>query len=447
MKNSTATVTQDWLFDLPGASAPPGVAYPPIAIEKGNHEPRPARCSREQPPHPRDSAAIGDIIDLYISRNPVQFSIAIELTSPITEEELTTTLAALQRTHPLLASSIHRTDEQAVFRSASDPIPLSRSQGRDWVVEAAAEQVAPIDPTLGPLARARLVDTRSGFVVIFIFSHQIADGRGALRAAADLLEILDGRTPPAQPIPASQEQMLGSPPDGSSTAAVPASAGLERPAALVRAFDGTPPTVEVAALDQSTTGRLRAVARSRDATVQGALCAAAAEALGARGLTGPVRINAPIDLRSAAGLPDAVANRFTATTVTLNSPQGRDFWPLAQDATAQLRTGRDRARTAALMLASLQPTDAIEAEAAMLAATDADIEITNLGVFAPRSDGAKAVWGPIMTTQVQGERVLGVVTHAGALRLTLTGRDDIRDLAADIAARLSREATHDADLP
>ncbi|MBT2486429.1 MULTISPECIES: peptide synthetase [unclassified Microbacterium] len=389
----------------------------------------------------RPLGAFENIIDLYISRNPVQFSIVIELTSPITEEELTGTLAALQRTHPLLASSIDRTGEQAVFRPTSEPIPLRVSSGHDWVVEASAEQAAPIDPDLGPLARATLVDTMSGFVVILTFSHQIADGRGALRAVTDLLEILDGRTPPAQPIPASQEQLLRSLPDGAAAATPTASAGLERPAAVVRAFDGTPPTVEVAALDWSTTERLRVIARSHDATVQGALCAAAAQALSARGITGPVRINAPIDLRSAVGLPDDVANRFTATTVALDDPQGRDFWPLAQDATAQLRTGRVQARAAALMLAALQPTDAMEAEAAMLAATDADIEITNLGIFAPRSDAAEAVWGPMMTTQVQGECVLGVVTHGGALRLTLTGHDDIGGLAADVAARLSRQAT------
>ena len=210
---------------------------------------------------------------------------------------------------------------------------------------------------------------------------------------------------------------------------------------MVRTFDGTRPTVEVAALDQSTTERLRVIARSHDATVQGALCAAAAQALKARGTTGPVRINVPIDLRSAAGLPDDVANRFTATTVTLDDPQGRGFWPLAQDATAQLRTGRDHARAAALMLASLQPADAMEAETAMLAATNAEIEITNLGIFAPRSDAAEAVWGPIMTTQVQGERVLGVVTHGGALRLTLTGHDDVGALAADVAGCLTSQAT------
>jgi hypothetical protein len=396
--------------------------------------------------HPHNSTlrplgAFEHIIDLYISRNPVQFSIAIELTSPITEEELTGTLAALQRTHPLLASSIDRTGERAVFRSAPEPIPLRVSRGHDWIVEASAEQAAPIDPALGPLARATLVDTMSGFVVILTFSHQIADGRGALRAATDLLEILDGRTPSAQPIPASQEQLLRSLPDGAVAATPTASARLERPAAVVRTFDGTAPTIEVAALDQSMTKRLRVIARSHDATVQGTLCAAAAQALSARGITGPVRINAPIDLRSAVGLPDDVANRFTATTVALDDPQRRGFWPLAQDATAQLRTGRGHARTAALMLASLQPTDAMEAEAAMLAATNADIEITNLGIFAPRSDAAKAVWGPMMTTQVQGERVLGVVTHGGALRLTLTGHDDIRDLAADVAARLSRAVT------
>lgn len=132
-------------------------------------------------------------------------------------------------------------------------------------------------------------------------------------------------------------------------------------------------------------------------------------------------------------LEDDVVNRFTATVV-LRAPAHSTFWSLAQDATAQLRTAREATRDAALMLASLNPADATEAEAAMLAATTADLEITNLGTSVPETPSVVAIWGP---TTIQNERILGVVTHAGSLRLVLTTHSETRDLAPDIASRLA----------
>lgn len=47
-----------------------------------------------------------------------------------------------------------------------------------------------------------------GAVVLLTFSHQITDGRGALRAAHDLLTLIGGRLPPARPLPVAQETLL-----------------------------------------------------------------------------------------------------------------------------------------------------------------------------------------------------------------------------------------------
>lgn len=147
-------------------------------------------------------------------------------------------------------------------------------------------------------------------------------------------------------------------PEGSPTAV----ASSPRGAATLRPFDASPPNVEVAQLDHATTERLRVNAGAHAATVQGALCAAAAQSLSK--LTGAesIRINAPIDLRSALSLEDDVVNRFTSTTVVLQSPADDSLWTLAQDATAQLRVARAAARETALMLASLDPVGAVEAE-------------------------------------------------------------------------------------
>ncbi|MFF5173258.1 hypothetical protein ACFY3U_11535 [Micromonospora sp. NPDC000089] len=388
----------------------------------------------------RPLGAFEHIIDLYISRNPVQFSLVVELASPVSARQLAGALEQLQQTHPLLAVGIDRAGDRSTFRESTEPIPVRQVRGEDWRDAAAQEQTLPVDADGSPLARATLVTDASGDqgrVVLLTFSHQITDGRGALRAAHDLLAILGGQALPARPVPMDQESLLARLPSAERPAGHTPDAAAA-PAATIRPFDAAAPRIEIAELDPATTAHLRSTARANGATVQGVLCAAAAQALSA--LTGAesIRINVPIDLRSALGLDDDVVNRFTATTVVLRAPAEGALWSLAQDATAQLRAARDAARDAALMLASLDPADAVQAEAAMLAATTADLEITNLGTSDPDTSSAVAIWGPTMSTQVRDERILGVVTHAGSLRLVLTTHAEASGLPADIAGRLTR---------
>lgn len=388
----------------------------------------------------RPLGAFERIIDLYISRNPVQFSLAVELASPISPGRLRRALFELQALHPLLTARIDRGDDRPTFRRDHAPIPVNHVWESDWQTEAAAEQTRPIDPEGSPLVRATLITdagpTRASSVVL-TFSHQISDGRGALLAVHDLVALLAGRTRRARTVPDAQEdhvQLLPS----AETPAVGLSADEEAPRpAAVRPFDAASPTIDVAELDDFTTGRLRAAARANDSTVQGVLCAAAALELLAGSPQEQVRINVPIDLRPLLGLDDAVVNRFVATTVMLSANAEDDLWSLARRASMQLRSARERAAESIAILASLPPGDAAAAEAAMLTATAADLEISNLGVSADEGSGVLSIWGPTMTTQVRGERILGVLTQGGRLRLTLTTHEQIGTLVAGIVRRVT----------
>lgn len=389
----------------------------------------------------RPLGAFENVIDLYISRNPVQFSLTVELASAVSATQLDGALAALQRAHPLLAVAIDRTGERPVFRASPEPIPVRTVRGGTWPDVSASEQSHPIDVGGSPLVRATLLLSASGdrgTVVILTFSHQVADGRGALRAVHDLVAALDGRTIPTRPVPDDQESLLERLPDTASPEPRDQAPSAGQSPGSIRPFDGAAPHVESAELDAAETARLLATAHVHSSTVQGALCAAAAQSLSATTGVETVRINVPVDLRSALDLEDDVVNRFTATTVVLQPTPGCTLWPLARTATRQLRAARDTARETALVLAHLTPSGPREAEAAMLAATTADLEITNLGVSEPDSRSALAIWGPTMTTQVVGEQILGVTTHAGSLRMALTTHGHGRGLAADIAERLAR---------
>jgi hypothetical protein len=161
-------------------------------------------------------------------------------------------------------------------------------------------------------------------------------------------------------------------------------------------------------------------------SVHAALCAAACTVFHRAGRT-RVTVLSPIDLRRAAGLPDAVANRFAGARTASEASQAGDFWELA--------------RHHHQALDQQPPTTPEEAEAMMTAVTAADIQITNLGVVeapAHSRTSLTALWGPAQTTQLRGEHVLGVATFGGRLRMTELTHDPVAVLLPDMAAVLAQ---------
>ncbi|WP_051478978.1 hypothetical protein [Arthrobacter sp. H5] len=385
----------------------------------------------------RPLGAFERTIDLYMHRNPVQLSLTMELNRDVSEEELARALRDLQRLHPLLAADIDRTDHGhlpagAVFRHSANAIPVRLARNTTWTREAAIEQTDPMKPAPGPLARAVLIpahNRQAGATIVMTFAHQITDGSDALRAMEDLASLLAGSTPTPSDLPAAQEDLLVN--------LAPAFTALDKGAAAnqsgdlvadamppqpggLRPFDGSLPILQADELDSAATLQLVGRCRAESCTVQAALCAAVASILFEPATRARVRINVPIDLRRAADLEDGVVVRFGAAVIVLDYFAEVGFWELARSAAVQLRAARSlgTVRASALMLAQAAPSTADDAEAAMLAATTADIEITNLGVAdVTNASGMRAVWGPTMTTQVAGEQILGVVTHGDVLRM------------------------------
>ncbi|BCN52112.1 hypothetical protein ABIC73_004461 [Prescottella equi] len=397
----------------------------------------------------RPLGAFERIIDLYMYRNPVQFSLAVECGRVVSESEVKVALSRLQTAHPLLAAMIDRSGIRPVFRHTDGAIGVRIALDSTWQEQAAVEQSMAIAPSPGPLARVVLLPdapTPERTTIVLTFSHQVTDGRGALRAAHDLLAALEGRDICVRNLPRAQEDLMRQLDTEPAPSERIEAAGGEHPeprrAARLRPFDeNTLPAVESAELDEATTLRIRRSARSRSCTVQSMLCAATALTLFECSDRQRVRINVPIDLRRAVGLEDDVAIRFTATCVVLCRPSLPDFWELAAAAAAQLAAARTRdvTRNSVLALASLDVGDADDAEQAMLAATNADIEITNLGIADSEADNdlEQAIWGPVMSTQVDHEQILGVITRGGRLRMTMTSHEAVAGLLSGIVAQLT----------
>lgn len=396
----------------------------------------------------RPLGAFERTIDLYMHRNPVQFSLVAELDRPVPAEALAAATATLQDRHPLLRVAVDRAASGAVFRTAEGAIPVeTAAAGTPWQSVVAVEQTRPIPPAPGPLARAVLVPRERGCAVVLTFAHQITDGVGGLRALLDLVAALGGEAPAPGGVPEAQEDLLArvdAPADAGAAANGASPEDDERMNALgeLVPFSGRRPHVDALALDRGLTARLVRRCRDEGTSVHAALCAAAAVVLHRRGREF-VRVLSPVDLRRAVGLPDEVVVRFAGARTASAAHDLHDFWSLARRTRRSLarRRSPDALRAGSAVLAGRPPSSRGDAEAMMTAATAADIQITNLGAVDPSAQGSAelaAVWGPAQITQLRGEHVLGVVTHGGRLRMTELTHDPVPGLVPETAAMLAK---------
>ncbi|MGY0068777.1 phthiocerol/phthiodiolone dimycocerosyl transferase family protein [Streptomyces sp. QTS137] len=396
----------------------------------------------------RELGAFERTIDLYMHRNPVQFSLVAEIGRKVSEQTLARALRDVQALHPLLRVSVDRRAPQARYRWAEGPVRVeTAAEGTPWQAVVAGEQTRPIAPEPGPLMRTVLIPAETGSVIVLTFAHQITDGTGGMRVVADLVAALDGDREGGEPasgrdVPPSQEALLRALDAATPTVGPPQDELMNAPGELTQ-FSGRAPHVSALALQRGLTARLVSRCRTEGVSVHAALCAAACTVFHRAGRT-RVRVLSPIDLRRAAGLPDAVANRFAGARTASEASQARDFWELARQHHQALE--RQRApqvlKTGSEALAQQPPATPEEAEAMMTVVTAADIQITNLGVVKTPAHGRTcltALWGPTQTTQLRGEHVLGVVTVGGRLRMTELTRDPVAVLLPDMATVLAQQ--------
>src|SRR4029078_10091124 len=135
----------------------------------------------------------------------------------------------------------------------------------------------------------------------------------------------------------------------------------------------------------------------------------------------------PIDIRPLLGVGESCGVFVSATTNVIDR-QATDFWELARDAKVAINTGQTREGVAALLdtLGGVVGGGAEVAVAAEFAAAAFVHEamLTNLGVlpfdnrFGPLK--LEEVWGPAVTTGMEGGQTIGVATINGSICLTHT---------------------------
>jgi hypothetical protein len=291
--------------------------------------------------------------------------------------------------------------------------------------------------------RAAVLPGENSAHIVLTFYHAVSDGVSSMTVLRDLVAALGGVTLAPRDVPLSMEELLartpGIPAPAELLASLPEAAPPDdQMSALkpVRPFDGTPPFVFSEALDPELTRRLVVRSKAEHTTVHTVLCAAATQVILGEPGNGDafVRVLTPISLRHVIDIEQDSGIYIGLARTGFPAAETKDIWNLARatgESIAPARTALGLATASAVASAfpvGSSPTASYE------------VEVTNVGVVdldGPGSVHATAVWGPVDLNQFAGEKVIGVATYNGSLRLVLATYDDSPSFLSDLRSVLA----------
>jgi hypothetical protein len=377
-----------------------------------------------------EAAAALTLAGLPISLN---FALSARIRGQLSREAIEAALAGLCRRHPLLAvRAAQRADGTAYFTDEGVP-PISlriveRAADDDWVEEAEREIQQPSNYRTEPQIRCIWLRGRETSDLVLVCDHLLADGRAAVVALRDILDLLAVPTRAAEPLMAPPIHELV-PPDVvrqiQAAAAGQDEAGPQPSEAPAPPKDpGGPVCIRPFALTADETTALVRSCRAEGVTVQAALCAAFLTPFAERQPDRPVRrAEIPVDLRPRLIRPvgDAYASMVGLAIVEVDCAPG-NLW--------------DAARSAATALAAIQAADLFAVPPVTIPLTGKmprppwdihyDLSISNLGrVDIPADYGElrlESIYGPVFPATGPDHLILGVSTFGGRMRCTYSSR-------------------------
>ena len=386
---------------------------------------------------------------LYSERNPMPFVLAAEFSIALDAHRLRDALVAVQCRHPLLSAYLKNDPETGPgFRRKVPVAPIDlivhQDFDHDWQLLAAEELTRPFDTATAPLMRAMLATRQMTSTLLLTFDHVIADGISAVLVLNDLLAELNGESLPTLPLPKSLEELATRQFNGFRI--IKASPDLGDPrmtkATSIRPFDATPPHVYRVAMDHHTTARLIERCREERTTVDAAIVTAASRVRGRHCGEDFVRTYSPINARELVTQGPGCCLCISFACTGTAPADGTPFWRQACDVSNQLKIMRsaDGLMLGSAVIDQQFPADADCEAAEHFLRTMLPFEhtITNLGrqhVPLVRPIRPRAIWGPIIVTQIEREYVTGVITYDGQLRMVTCGYtptaaflEDVREL-------------------
>lgn len=371
----------------------------------------------------------------YSERNPLLFVLIAEFDIALDAHLVGNALHAVQSRHPLLSAHIRDDPKMGLSFYRADsvaPIDLTFIRGpfQDWQAIATEELTRPFDPASAPLMRATLLTQGVSSTLLLTFDHVISDGISSVMVLNDLLSVLNGQPLAPLPLPSSLEELATRRFGATQIATLPPDADDPRMVVptSIRPFDASPPYLSRVAMGHDATARLVERCREERTTVHAAIVTAASRIRSAMSGEDFVRTYSPINARGlvAQGAGCCLSISFACTGMA--PADGTAFWGQAREIGDQLKAMRS---AAGLMMGSAVieeyfPIDAdcAAAEHFLRTLLPFELTITNLGVqnvpclwpIRPR-----ALWGPVVLTQIDREYVTGVITYDRQLRIVTCG--------------------------
>lgn len=377
-------------------------------------------------------------------QKPEQFGYCLTLGAQIREPALRAALEEAKRQYPLMAVRMVQDQARRYFVDtdgvAPFPVTAYAASERPWTAILEAELLPPFRMDVGPPVRFALRPVAGGTELYAVFHHGFADGHAAVRCFDLLLSLLggSGRATPADRDHDLYSSLRRDVVEELSRRPTPPLPPLERlaPQELERRLAApyrAPASfvIRTWALSREETSRLVEASRAAGVTVHAALGAAwltaAAEILGGADRRRRT-IQCPVDLRPY--LVDEARDGYGVyvgiAMADIDCSAGRPLTAVARDIKGALDLQR---RGLKLVEEEYRYRDVFrdtpDPDAAVAAVPEHpptyDFSLSNLGRLAlGTSYGAvtlEAIWGPTFSA-INGERVIGVNTHAGVLRMT-----------------------------
>ncbi|MCB1304203.1 MAG: hypothetical protein KDK37_07995 [Leptospiraceae bacterium] len=340
---------------------------------------------------------------LFDAASSMNFAVYACCSGRLELSALQAALGEIQKRHPLLSVRIHQDVEQSRldFYSAPEaPISVRRVSLAEGAFlsqcyeHIAASMLQPFEAGEHPLVRCEFLESSDQFAVVLVFHHSIADGRSGLKLLESLFSILAGKEEGAKaspefppPLHPAFEEKMG-PMSGADGA-------LKSPVALpFFGKRGGAPRAFLSSIEvpPSELHHLRAHAREKGATLQGALGAAILGALARLGnVSGLLSLASPVDLRGKIDQPADVLALYISLITSVVNVDPEDPWKAAPEITHDLHGQMAQALQFYAMLPPpqryLAKPDPAKPYGAFLQRLPVAAALSNAGPVAPFPDG------------------------------------------------------------
>jgi len=392
----------------------------------------------------RPLGAMEQLFWSWDQHRPNHFVLAAEIDGRLSSEQWRQALDSLQVRHPLLGARIVK---EASGGARFVPEPQLRMPIRfatlcelPWQVQAKRELMQRFDMQTGPLCRITLLENARHTIVLFIAHHALLDGMGVCRLLDELMQLLCGKDLPHKPTVQAPELMLADECRLLPTPALPTNEDVS----YLRPLTDQPPHVETLTVEAEMTRQLVARCRGEGTTMHGLITAAvlvAGRSLQKEWCERPVRVATPVNIRGLdPSFEDAMGVFMNPARTIEDSPQNVYIWQMAAALRNELLpyVGREGGLIGLNLLSSVAgPSLSVEGALNLLTSElPWDLLVTNLGRISFRGEHSalrvKALWGPMISSGLNGEQVIGVATLNDVLQLSYTTHQPISGLLTAI---------------